>query len=79
MTSPTKHDPTWTAIYAAAFVREAHDAFARGHGWDDALVDRAREEAEACADWELERRRTNHSPTSAAGSGDDGGKKGEDE
>ena len=56
MTTPTKHDAIWTAIYAAAFVRETHDAIARGRGWDDEGVDHAREEAEGCADWELERR-----------------------
>lgn len=54
MTSP---DPRWLAVYGAAFVHEVTTALKHARdGLTDDLVDRAREAAEALADWERERR-----------------------
>lgn len=71
MTAPERGDARWLAVYAAAFVAEHMEARRRGRcscAWpcececglgaalDDESVDRATEEGEALADWEMERR-----------------------
>jgi hypothetical protein len=56
MTAPERGDARWLAVYAAAFVAEHMEARRLGAALDDESVDRATEEGEALADWELERR-----------------------
>lgn len=56
MTAPKRGDARWLAVYGAAFVAEHMEARRRGSRGDNEDVDRATEEGEALADWELERR-----------------------
>jgi len=56
MNAPEREDARWLAVYGAAFVAEFAEARRLGAVLDDEVVDRATEEGEAIADWELERR-----------------------
>lgn len=51
-----KGDDRWLAVYGAAFALQIWKAQEDGMGISDRIVDDAVTEAEAQADWELERR-----------------------
>lgn len=51
-----KGDDRWLAVYGAAFALQIQKAQEDGMGISDRIVDDAVTEAEAQADWELERR-----------------------